>query len=108
MQAQFIPNLIFSGVLDRFPKLKWVCAETGVGWVNYVLEACDHEWERRHLRYAPGDAHWLSEGIACPLCQSFWFGLLIALFLPHRSKRQYLINALGLSGAATFLYKVER
>src|SRR5688572_24589068 len=47
--AQFIPNLIFSGVLDRFPKLRWVCAETGIGWVNYVLEACDHEWERWHL-----------------------------------------------------------
>ena len=47
--AQFIPNLIFSGVLDRFPKLKWVCAETGLGWVNYILEGCDHEWERRHL-----------------------------------------------------------
>ena len=48
-QAQFIPNLIFSGVLDRFPRLRWVCAETGIGWVNYMLEACDHEWERRHL-----------------------------------------------------------
>lgn len=48
-QAQFIPNLIFSGVLDRYPRLKWVCAETGLGWVNYVLDACDHEWERRHL-----------------------------------------------------------
>lgn len=49
IQAQFIPNLIFSGVLERFPRLRWVCAETGIGWVNYVLEACDHEWERRHL-----------------------------------------------------------
>ncbi|MBM3340885.1 MAG: amidohydrolase [Betaproteobacteria bacterium] len=49
VQAQFIPNLIFSGVLDRYPKLNWVCAETGIGWVNYMLETCDHEWERRHL-----------------------------------------------------------
>ncbi|MGH8057918.1 MAG: amidohydrolase family protein, partial [Candidatus Entotheonellia bacterium] len=49
LQAQFIPNLIFSGVLDRYPRLKWVCAETGLGWVNYMLEGCDHEWERRHL-----------------------------------------------------------
>ena len=49
VQAQFIPNLIFSGVLDRYPRLKWVCAETGLGWVNYILEGCDHEWERRHL-----------------------------------------------------------
>ena len=47
--AQFIPNLIFSGLLDRFPGTKWVCAETGLGWVNYILEGCDHEWERRHL-----------------------------------------------------------
>jgi predicted TIM-barrel fold metal-dependent hydrolase len=47
--AQLIPNLIFSGILDRYPNLKWVCAETGLGWVNYVLEACDHEWERRRL-----------------------------------------------------------
>jgi len=49
VQAQFIPNLIFSGVLDRYPRLKWVCAETGLGWVNYILDGCDHEWERRHL-----------------------------------------------------------
>ncbi len=49
VQAQFIPNLIFSGVLDRYPRLNWVCAETGLGWVNYILEGCDHEWERRHL-----------------------------------------------------------
>jgi len=49
VQAQFIPNLIFSGVLDRYPRSKWVCAETGLGWVNYILEGCNHEWERRHL-----------------------------------------------------------
>jgi uncharacterized protein len=49
VQAQFIPNLIFSGVLDRYPKLRWICAETGIGWVPYMLEMCDHEWERRHL-----------------------------------------------------------
>ena len=47
--AQLIPNLILSGILDRYPRLKWVCAETGLGWVSYVIEACDHEWERRHL-----------------------------------------------------------
>ena len=47
--AQLIPNLIFSGILDRHPKLKWACAETGFGWVSYVLEACDHEWEQRCL-----------------------------------------------------------
>ena len=47
--TQIIPYLIFSGVLDRFPRLNWVFAETGLGWVSSVLEACDHEWEKRHL-----------------------------------------------------------
>lgn len=47
--GQTIPNLIFSGILERYPRLKWACGETGSGWVNYVLEACDHEWEQRHL-----------------------------------------------------------
>jgi len=46
--AQLIPNLILSGILDRTP------SEMGLrrDWprlVNYVLEACDHEWERRNL-----------------------------------------------------------
>ncbi len=43
--AQLIPNLIFSGILERYPRLNWACAETGFGWVSYVLEASDHEWE---------------------------------------------------------------
>ena len=50
LQAQSFSNLIFSGVLDRFPKLNFVCAESGLGWVSYVLEACDHAWEKSGLR----------------------------------------------------------
>jgi predicted TIM-barrel fold metal-dependent hydrolase len=44
-----VPYLIFSGTLDKFPQLNWVFAETGLGWVSSVLEACDYEWEKRHL-----------------------------------------------------------
>lgn len=47
--TQFVPFLIFSGMLEKFPKLNWVFAETGLGWVSSVLEACDTEWEKRHL-----------------------------------------------------------
>jgi hypothetical protein len=47
--SQFIPLLVFSGILDRYPRLRWASAETGVGWLNYVLDACDHEWERAPL-----------------------------------------------------------
>jgi uncharacterized protein len=47
--SQFIPYLLFSGIFERYPRLKWVSAETGIGWANYVLEGSDHEWERRRL-----------------------------------------------------------
>jgi predicted TIM-barrel fold metal-dependent hydrolase len=49
LQAQSIPNLLLSGILDKFPNTKFICAETGLGWLNYILEACDHVWEQRHL-----------------------------------------------------------
>ena len=47
--TQFVPYLIFSGMLEKFPRLNWVFAETGLGWVSSVLEACDSEWEKRCL-----------------------------------------------------------
>ena len=71
-QAQFIPNLIFSGVLDRFPRLPFVCAETGIGWVNYMLEICDHEWERRHL-WTEGIVTRPSEVFKRQLYVDFWY-----------------------------------
>ena len=36
-------------MVNRFPGLQFVVAESGVGWVPYVLEMCDHEWERCRL-----------------------------------------------------------
>ena len=47
--TQIIPFLIFSGLLERFSRLNWVFAETGLGWVSSVLEACDYQWEIRQL-----------------------------------------------------------
>jgi predicted TIM-barrel fold metal-dependent hydrolase len=72
VQAQFIPNLIFSGVLDRYPRLKWVCAETGLGWVNYILDGCDHEWERRHL-WTEGIVTRPSELFRRQIYVDFWY-----------------------------------
>jgi len=72
IQAQFLPNVMFSGVLDRFPLLQWVCAETGLGWVNYVLEGCDHEWERRHL-WTEGMRNRPSELFQRQMLVDFWY-----------------------------------
>ena len=70
--AQFMPNLLFSGVLDRYPRLNWVSAETGMGWVNYILEGCDHEWERRHL-WTEGIVTRPSELFKRQLYVDFWY-----------------------------------
>jgi predicted TIM-barrel fold metal-dependent hydrolase len=70
--AQLIPNLIFSGILDRYPRLKWACAETGFGWVSYVLEACDHEWERRRL-WTEGIPTRPSEVFRRQIYVDFWY-----------------------------------
>jgi predicted TIM-barrel fold metal-dependent hydrolase len=42
-------NLLLSGVLERFPRLKVVSVESGMGWVPYLLETADHQYESQHL-----------------------------------------------------------
>lgn len=39
-------DLLFSGVLQRHPNLKFVLAEGGIGWIPYILERTDYTWER--------------------------------------------------------------
>ena len=41
--ARVVINTIFSGIFDRFPKLKMVSVESGIGWVPFILETMD--WE---------------------------------------------------------------
>ncbi|MFC1664929.1 amidohydrolase family protein [Pseudomonadota bacterium] len=43
--AQVLLAVIFSGVLERYPKLQVVIAESGIGWIPYILEHMDVEWE---------------------------------------------------------------
>ena len=41
-----IGQFIFSGVFDRFPKLKVIFIETGVGWIPHFLEQMDDRYWR--------------------------------------------------------------
>jgi predicted TIM-barrel fold metal-dependent hydrolase len=41
-----VAEVIFSGVLDRFPKLQFVSVEAGSGWLPYLLEQMDDRWWR--------------------------------------------------------------
>ena len=43
---QFLGNLILSGVFDRHPKLRVVCAEFDVGWVANLVQQVDYWFGR--------------------------------------------------------------
>jgi predicted TIM-barrel fold metal-dependent hydrolase len=43
--SRVIGNMLLSGVLERFPKVKLVSVESGIGWIPFMLEALDYEWE---------------------------------------------------------------
>jgi predicted TIM-barrel fold metal-dependent hydrolase len=38
--------MIFSGALERHPRLKIVLAETGIGWLPYMLERFDDTYDK--------------------------------------------------------------
>ena len=44
-----LAEAICSGLLDRFPELKIVSVESGIGWVSFFLEALDWQWENNGL-----------------------------------------------------------
>ncbi len=41
--AGVIGNIIYSGVLERFPTLQFVSVESGVGWIPFFLKALDYQ-----------------------------------------------------------------
>jgi predicted TIM-barrel fold metal-dependent hydrolase len=71
--ARVMANLIFSGVLERFPALKFVSVESGIGWIPFVLESLDHQL----LETAPGSMDYLtmmpSEYFRRQVYGCFWF-----------------------------------
>jgi predicted TIM-barrel fold metal-dependent hydrolase len=44
--AAVLNDLLLSGVLPKYPDLKLVMVETGMGWVNFCLESADYHFDR--------------------------------------------------------------
>ncbi len=40
---EVLVSMIFSGILERHPKLKFVLGEAGIGWIAFVLERMEYE-----------------------------------------------------------------
>ena len=46
--ADTLFDLVFSGVMSRFPKLKFVYVENEVGWIPFFV----HEWDKYYVRHS--------------------------------------------------------
>jgi len=55
--SSILTSMIYSGVLERYPRIRLVLGEAGIGWIPYVLWRMDAEWEDQFkdlsLRMAP-------------------------------------------------------
>ncbi|AIT80552.1 amidohydrolase family protein [Novosphingobium pentaromativorans] len=45
--AEPIAVMIYGGVFDRFPKLRYTTVESGVGWFAHAAEYMDRTWEKQ-------------------------------------------------------------
>ena len=70
--VQVMASLLFAGFMQRFPDLKIVSSESGVGWVPYLLEVADHHWDHANCR-ADGMDVPPSETFLRQCYVTFWF-----------------------------------
>ena len=45
--SRVLMEVIFGGVLEKYPEVTLVIGESGIGWIPYVLEHMDLEWEEQ-------------------------------------------------------------
>lgn len=57
--AEPVANLCASGVFDRFPKLRFVTVESGIGWVPWFIAAMDEAYKKHHFWVKPKLKHGL-------------------------------------------------
>ncbi len=69
-----IVDLLFSGVLPRYPDLKFVSVESGIGFIPFLLEAADHTFGYGQLRRDRPEFELLpSEYFARQVYGCYWF-----------------------------------
>jgi len=70
--SRVLANIIYSTLLDRYPKLQFVSVESGIGWVPFMLEALDMQY--RETGFNAGKLKRMpSEYFATNFHACFWF-----------------------------------
>lgn len=44
--TRILSNILTCGVLDRFPALKFVSVESGIGWIPFLLESLEYQYSQ--------------------------------------------------------------
>jgi predicted TIM-barrel fold metal-dependent hydrolase len=68
--ARLVANMILSGICERYPRLKVVSVESGIGWLPFMLEALDYHADENAahgLKLKP------SEYFRRQMYGTFWF-----------------------------------
>jgi predicted TIM-barrel fold metal-dependent hydrolase len=69
-----LTDLLVSGVLSRFPDIKFVSVESGIGWIPFVLEALDYQFLGNRVSEERPDLDMLpSEYFARNVFACYWF-----------------------------------
>ncbi len=65
--SRILMEIVYSGVLETYPALRVVIAESGIGWIPYLLDRMDMEWEEQYkdlpLRMKPSE-YWRRQCLA--------------------------------------------
>jgi len=67
-------DLLMSGVLARYPTIKFVSVESGIGWIPFVLEALDYQFKDNRVPEERPELDMLpSEYFARNVYACYWF-----------------------------------
>jgi predicted TIM-barrel fold metal-dependent hydrolase len=86
--ARVVVNTIASGMFERYPDLKMVSVESGVGWIPFILEALEYEMAENAPKQLAAMSKSPAEYFASNLFATFWFE-------NNRNKLPDLIEAVG-------------
>lgn len=89
-----ITNLIFSGLLDRFPRLNFVSVESGVGWIPFLIECAEYQMDengvtglalrpREYFRRQIFASYWFESDVATALEKLGEDNLMFETDFPH-------------------------
>lgn len=87
---RIVVNLCHSDLFDRYPKLKIVSAESGIGWIPFILE--DMEYQYDEMVTLPDE-----RGLAKRRPSEYFFEHLYVMFWFERSAPLKLMQEIGIN-----------